>query len=65
MLKKSIATIALLTSVAFKTYADEGMWLVNLLDKQLYAQMKAKGLKLSANEIYNDKGGAISEAIVS
>lgn len=65
MLKKSIATIALLTIVAFKTYADEGMWLVNLLDKQLYAQMKAKGLKLSANEIYNDKGGAISDAIVA
>ncbi|MFA6335132.1 MAG: S46 family peptidase [Bacteroidales bacterium] len=45
--------------------ADEGMWLVNLLDKQLYGQMKSKGLKLKANEIYNEEGGAISDAIIA
>ncbi|MEN6618749.1 MAG: S46 family peptidase [Rikenellaceae bacterium] len=45
--------------------ADEGMWLVNLLDKQLYGQMKSKGLKLKANEIYNEEGSAISDAIIA
>ena len=46
-------------------FADEGMWLVNLLDKQLSIQMKNKGLKLKPNEIYNNEGGAISDAIVA
>lgn len=45
--------------------ADEGMWLINMLDKQLSSKMKAKGLKLAPNEIYNENGGALTDAIVA
>jgi len=46
-------------------YADEGMWLINMLDKQLSSKMKSKGLKLAPNEIYNENGGALTDAIVA
>jgi len=45
--------------------ADEGMWLVNLLDKQLFELMKSKGLELKPGEIYNPEGIALSDAIVA
>ena len=47
--------------------ADEGMWMINALDKALEKNMKKRGLKLSAREIYNAdaEGATISDAIVS
>ena len=45
--------------------ADEGMWLVQALDKALEKNMKARGLKLDAREIYNEEAGGITDAIVS
>ena len=45
--------------------ADEGMWLIQCLDKALEKNMKARGLKLSAREIYNEEAGGLSDAIVS
>ncbi|MDR0295301.1 MAG: S46 family peptidase, partial [Prevotellaceae bacterium] len=45
--------------------ADEGMWLVQLLEQNLMRQMKAKGLALDAKEIYNEEGASIAGAIVS
>jgi hypothetical protein len=41
------------------------MWLINAVDKQLAAKMKSKGLKLAPNEIYNENGGALTDAIVA
>lgn len=64
-MKKFLTTFFIILFSASALMADEGMWLVNLLDKQMYANMKAKGLKLKANEIYNEQGGAISDAIVA
>ncbi len=45
--------------------ADEGMWLVKMLDKQFYSHMKSKGLKLKAGELYNNERGALSDAIIA
>jgi len=47
--------------------ADEGMWMINAIDKALEKNMKQRGLKLSAKEIYNAdaEGATISDAIVS
>lgn len=46
--------------------ADEGMWMVNMFEKDIYPQMVKKGLKLKAREIYNEETGkAIANAIVS
>ena len=47
--------------------ADEGMWMVNAIDKALEKNMKQRGLKLSAKELYNAdaEGATVADAIVS
>lgn len=37
-------------------HADEGMWLLPLVKQQNYAKMKAMGLKLSPEQLYNTNG---------
>ncbi len=43
--------------------ADEGMWLLSLLNKNA-AEMQAKGLKLSTDDIYNINKSSLKDAIV-
>ncbi|KAI4469332.1 glutamine-trna ligase [Holotrichia oblita] len=50
--------------LAFRAAADEGMWLLPLLEKVNIAEMQAKGLKLSAKDIYNANGKSLKDAIV-
>ena len=45
--------------------ADEGMWLIQCLDRALEKNMKERGLKLGAREIYNEEAGGLSDAVVS
>lgn len=47
----------------FTVSADEGMWILSLLNKQ-EAAMKAKGLKLSVDDIYNVNKSSVKDAIV-
>ena len=56
---------ALMFSVA--AFADEGMWMIQDINEALEKNMKARGLKLAANEIYNDEapGTAVADAVVS
>ncbi|MCF0174451.1 MAG: S46 family peptidase [Bacteroidales bacterium] len=66
-MKKAII-IALFTLLSVATMrADEGMWLVQSIDKALEKNMRARGLKLSANEIYNAdaEGASLTDAVVS
>ncbi len=44
--------------------ADEGMWLLPYLQKMNIVDMRAKGCRLSADEIYNANGSALKDAIV-
>ncbi len=44
--------------------ADEGMWLLPLLEKLNQKKMKELGCKLSAKEIYNINGSSLKDAIV-
>ena len=44
--------------------ADEGMWILPYLQKMNIKDMKAKGLKLSAEDIYNINGSSLKDAIV-
>lgn len=44
--------------------ADEGMWIPLLLKKYNYEQMKAKGLKLSAEQLYDINNSSLKDAIV-
>lgn len=64
-MKKSIFALALILTAGINASADEGMWMVNAISKALEANMKAKGLALSAGEIYNEEAGALADAIVS
>lgn len=64
-MKKLLLTIVLCLGAAFAAQADEGMWLIQCLDKALEKNMKARGLKLGAREIYNEESGGLSDAIVS
>ena len=47
--------------------ADEGMWMIHDISSALEKNMKARGLKLSAREIYNADapGASVSDAVVS
>lgn len=47
-----------------KAKADEGMWLLPLLEKLNYQTMKDMGLKLSPDEIYNINKSSLKDAIV-
>ena len=47
--------------------ADEGMWMINVINSALEKKMQERGLQLSANEIYNADvpGASVSDAVVS
>jgi hypothetical protein len=53
-----------LTLVAPIGMADEGMWLPFMLDKSPIESWHARGLELSAKELYHPKDPSISDAIV-
>ena len=54
----------LLVATGLQVRADEGMWLLPYLQKLNIKEMKAKGLKLSSDQIYNVKGNSLKDAIV-
>lgn len=47
------------------SFADEGMWLPQLLQQLNEKQMKALGMKISAADIYSVNKGSLKDAIVS
>lgn len=62
-MKKLIFIILLFISV--KSFADEGMWLPQLLGKLNESRMKSLGMKISASDIYSINSGSLKDAIVS
>jgi len=62
---KKIILSLFLCLAAVSAWADEGMWLIQSLDRALEKNMKARGLKLGAREIYNEEAGGLADAIVS
>lgn len=65
-MKKIFVAIILLTSVfSFTSRADEGMWILPLIEKLNIGQMTEMGLKLSAEDIYSLNKASIKDAIVS
>ena len=50
--------------LSLTAYADEGMWLLPYLQKMNIKDMKAKGCKLSAEEIYSLNRTALKDAVV-
>lgn len=66
-MKRIFLALALMFSAALMASADEGMWMINAIDRALEKNMKARGLKLGAREIYDAdaKGTTLSDAVVA
>ena len=64
-MKRIIITILLGSFFSFKTFADEGMWLPQLLQALNEKDMKKMGMKISAADIYNISKASLKDAIVS
>ncbi len=61
---KKLLAVLVFCAVLSGARADEGMWLLPYLEKMNIKDMKAKGLKLSAKDIYNADGKSLKDAIV-
>ena len=61
-----LATAVALT-LTLAASADEGMWMIQDINEALAKNMKARGLRLSPGEIYNDEapGTGVADAVVS
>lgn len=64
-MKKWTLLLVLLTSLRGLVWADEGMWLPQLLQALNEKDMKAKGMKIAASDIYNISKSSLKDAIVS
>ena len=64
-MKKLFAFLLILfLSFGFKAKADEGMWLLPLIEKLNIGKMTELGLKLSAEDIYSLNKASLKDAIV-
>lgn len=64
-MKKLIAYFTLSTLFINSVFADEGMWLLMYLKKMNETEMKARGMKISADDIYDVNNTSIKDAIIS
>jgi hypothetical protein len=60
-----VTTLFILLLTITPSRADEGMWLINLLDKNLSSKMRAAGLKIDSKVIYDENTASISDAVVA
>jgi hypothetical protein len=66
MIRKSLLLVSvLLLKLNFLAFADEGMWLPLFLKELNEKDMKANGMKISADDIYNVNQSSLKDAIVS
>ena len=64
-MKKYILLLIISLSIFFKGFAEEGMWLPQLLQTMNEKEMKRMGMKINASDIYNISKGSLKDAIVS
>jgi len=65
MFKKIIPLFLALVFMTFTiNFAEEGMWPLDALNQLPWDQMKANGLELSPEDIYNSKAVSLSDAII-
>ena len=63
MNKKRLLLFLWCLSAAFSALADEGMWLPSLIGRQV-DDMKAKGFRLTAEDIYSVNQASLKDAVV-
>ena len=64
-MKKYILLLIVSISFFAKAFAEEGMWLPQLLQTLNEKEMKKMGMKISASDIYSISKGSLKDAIVS
>ena len=62
-MKRTLLLIALLCATTFSAIADKGMWLPSLISSRI-KDMKSKGFKLSAEDIYSINKASLKDAVV-
>ena len=62
-MKRSLLIFALLVATSFTAIADKGMWLPSLIASRI-DDMKSKGFKLSAEDIYSINKASMKDAVV-
>lgn len=65
MMKRFLLSCLFLTLISVRSFADEGMWLPQLLQALNEKDMKKLGMKISASDIYSIGKGSLKDAIVS
>ena len=63
-MKRIILLFAIILSISPRVSADEGMWLLPMLEKLNIKDMKAKGFELTAQNIYDINNNSLKDAIV-
>lgn len=63
-MKKTLLSVALAFASVF-AWADEGMWLIGLIDRLKYSDWQKEGLQLTPEEIYSVNNASLKDAIVS
>ena len=61
---RKLLTLLALVAVSFTAVADEGMWLLPYIKKMNSKDMKSKGCKLKAEDIYSAEKSSLKDAIV-
>ena len=64
-MKKYILLFVISIALFYKGFAEEGMWLPQLLQTLNEKEMKRMGMKINASDIYNISKGSLKDAIVS
>lgn len=64
-MKKYLLLLVIAIALFFKGFAEEGMWLPQLLQSLNEKEMKKMGMKISASDIYNISKSSLKDAIVS
>jgi hypothetical protein len=61
---KRLVIILLVTVSIFASRADEGMWMLPLIEKLNIQKINGMGCTLSADEIYSDKSISLKDAVI-
>ena len=62
---KKVLLAAALLLCALSAFADEGMWMIQTIDRTLEKRMRAAGLKLDGKMIYDEEKESLSDAVVA
>ena len=60
---KKILLSVLAAALSLPAVADEGMWLLPLLQQQKFPEMQALGLKLQDYDIYSPDSASLKDAV--